>query len=412
MGKPIVYCVGCGRSLREDDFLKRRAQMAENRPWCAECRPISEEVPSVPRARKSSSKIPVPPTSTPRRAVPVPRPPSRAPLWAAAAGALVVLGVVAAFASRPRPAAPPPPRVVDERTERAVGELERFAATAAPAAILARCDALREIVRGTALERRLQAVEDAARRREAGAPAAPAVDASERHLGLIRELIAADRTYRRREEVRNMIAAGRATAGARAADFDRLEAEYERRFLEDRRRAIEAATAEARRLAAANRPAEATAALDAVPEAFAANSRELEAARAEIGRAAVQELVLRPRDARISGGNTFTSGTGDEHAIEGIGEDSKIAWTVDLPAGAYRVTFESACPQNNGGRFALRAGESSLEGTSPITGGWKTFHVHAMGRLTLPGGPVELRLDTLESKGGLMNLRSIRLRPE
>lgn len=413
MGKPIVYCVACGRSLREDDFLKRRAQMADNRPWCADCRPVPDDVADLPRARKSSAKIPAPPI-TPRRPMPVPAAPSRAPFWIAGAVVVLVLAVIAAVASRPSPPPRPPPGpAVDERTERAVAELERFASTASPAAVLARCGPLREVVRGTPLERRVQAVEDAARRREAAAVPPPAGDPADRHLAQIRELIAADRSYRRRGEVLNMIAAARASAGPRAGDFDRLNAEYERQFADERRRTVEGATAEARRRLSAKKPLEAAAALDAIPEAFAAGAPELAALRGEIARAAVQaEVVLRPREARISGRRTYTSGTGDEQAIEAIDEDTKIAWTIDLPAGAYKVSVESACPPNCGGVFRLGAGGSSVEARSPITGSWKVYQIHAIGRLTLPGGPVELRLDTLQASGGLMNLRSIRLRPD
>ena len=39
MGKEIVYCSKCGRSLREEDFEKRRAQTVDNLAWCADCKP-------------------------------------------------------------------------------------------------------------------------------------------------------------------------------------------------------------------------------------------------------------------------------------------------------------------------------------------------------------------------------------
>jgi hypothetical protein len=35
----IMTCVECGADLREWDFLKRRARLVENRPYCAVCRP-------------------------------------------------------------------------------------------------------------------------------------------------------------------------------------------------------------------------------------------------------------------------------------------------------------------------------------------------------------------------------------
>lgn len=126
-----------------------------------------------------------------------------------------------------------------------------------------------------------------------------------------------------------------------------------------------------------------------------------------------EPLALRPRDARISGEKIFTTGAGDEHAIEGIGLDARIAWTVDIPqAGRYRVDLDSACPHNNGGRFALHLGSARLESASRITGSWKKFQVWSLGTLDLPKGPLEVRLEPIESKGGLLNLRSVRLEPQ
>jgi len=35
----IMTCAECGLDLREWDFLKRRARLVENRPYCTVCRP-------------------------------------------------------------------------------------------------------------------------------------------------------------------------------------------------------------------------------------------------------------------------------------------------------------------------------------------------------------------------------------
>lgn len=35
----IMICVECGADLREWDFLKRRARLVENRPYCTVCMP-------------------------------------------------------------------------------------------------------------------------------------------------------------------------------------------------------------------------------------------------------------------------------------------------------------------------------------------------------------------------------------
>jgi hypothetical protein len=35
----IMTCADCGAGLREWDFLKRRARLVENRPYCTVCKP-------------------------------------------------------------------------------------------------------------------------------------------------------------------------------------------------------------------------------------------------------------------------------------------------------------------------------------------------------------------------------------
>ena len=61
MGRQIVYCEGCGNSLREDDFERGRARMLDNRPYCTECRPFADGEVGPPPRRPSSGKIPAPP---------------------------------------------------------------------------------------------------------------------------------------------------------------------------------------------------------------------------------------------------------------------------------------------------------------------------------------------------------------
>jgi hypothetical protein len=36
----IMTCAECGAELREWDFLKQRARLVENRPYCAVCKPL------------------------------------------------------------------------------------------------------------------------------------------------------------------------------------------------------------------------------------------------------------------------------------------------------------------------------------------------------------------------------------
>lgn len=71
MGKPIVYCVGCGNNLRENDFYDGEAVMLDNRPYCAKCRPKNVPSESPPKAQPAPS-APPPKTSTSR--IPLQRP--------------------------------------------------------------------------------------------------------------------------------------------------------------------------------------------------------------------------------------------------------------------------------------------------------------------------------------------------
>src|SRR5436190_22669046 len=59
MGKAIVYCQACDKSLREEDFERERAFKQENSNFCVDCRP--ELAAPVPRE-------PTPP-STPRKPI-------------------------------------------------------------------------------------------------------------------------------------------------------------------------------------------------------------------------------------------------------------------------------------------------------------------------------------------------------
>ena len=51
----IMTCVDCGADLREWDFLKRRARLVENRPYCTVCRPA----PRTPFAEPVDENFPV-----------------------------------------------------------------------------------------------------------------------------------------------------------------------------------------------------------------------------------------------------------------------------------------------------------------------------------------------------------------
>ncbi len=51
----IMICVECGADLREWDFLKRRARLVENRPYCTVCKPAQR----APAADSGDETFPV-----------------------------------------------------------------------------------------------------------------------------------------------------------------------------------------------------------------------------------------------------------------------------------------------------------------------------------------------------------------
>jgi len=66
MGKPILYCGDCGRSLREEDFDRGKAGYVGPSPYCLSCR--ADAVPPEPEPEpgpKSGPRARAMPTSTP-----------------------------------------------------------------------------------------------------------------------------------------------------------------------------------------------------------------------------------------------------------------------------------------------------------------------------------------------------------
>lgn len=113
MGRPIVYCSDCGRSLREDDFNKGLAGNFDNRPFCSTCRTVAPP-PSTSRNPAISS------TRTPKPFAAAPPPAKKSPALLIAASvcgaALVILLVGVSMGGDrplPPPPPPPPPKVVD-----------------------------------------------------------------------------------------------------------------------------------------------------------------------------------------------------------------------------------------------------------------------------------------------------------
>jgi len=275
MGKQIVYCGGCGRSLYEDDFARGKAHTVDNRPFCAGCRPLSGPPPSstslkaLPWASESSSgkhasarktaRIPVVPTPSTTRRIHAPSQPSRSKTpflvgGSLAAIALVVLLVfaVAGGSSPPPPSvteAPPPP-IAPAPAERAVPraatprpapapaadpasavkDLEAFAASSSdPDAILQRCDEVRAAVRGTPSEARLRAIEEAAREQKKSRDRDRQVTSS---IEQARRIIQSQHLAERKEEVQGLLRAARDIAGPRREEVERVLADMEKRLKE------------------------------------------------------------------------------------------------------------------------------------------------------------------------------------
>lgn len=107
----IVYCVDCGKKLREHDFVRGAAYTRNKHHYCTACRPLEPEAAQAPKPKTT-------------RALPVPRPPrnkSRGALIVAViAGGLVLAGIatVVAFSG----GGAPPADVEAERRESAARE--------------------------------------------------------------------------------------------------------------------------------------------------------------------------------------------------------------------------------------------------------------------------------------------------
>jgi hypothetical protein len=272
MGKGIVYCRDCGKSLREDDFARHRAHMLDDVPYCTACKPLDRTPPTGSIRKISGTRQPrVPSRILP--AVPAPRPPNRLPLVLGGAGggvlALVVLIAVLASGGRKEEAPPPaPPKAEDPP---ALVALERFAAgTTDPEAVLLRVDEARAALRGTPYEARLRKVEARAieLRSKRGSEKSGQLDG---FLASIRTIMAEDAGFRRKAEVEGMIRSAAGIAGAREGEVRKLELDYEAAFGKAAGAACAAARDEALALAAREDYAAAAERLDQVPSAFLAS---------------------------------------------------------------------------------------------------------------------------------------------
>ena len=230
----LVYCGGCGRVLREDDFSRGRARFLDNRPWCEECKPPEKNPIPIPAQARKGSSAKLPRVSSGPLPQVASAPPNRGLVLGLAVGGAALLLIVLALGSRsappPQPASrtpaqPLPPAGPDfAEAERTVRELESFAALAPPDKILARCDEAWPKVRNTPHEKRFQAVEAAARDRKKILEQEVRLTAE---LESIQKLIDGDPRFSRADEVARRLKAARTAAGARAGEVERRLADYE-----------------------------------------------------------------------------------------------------------------------------------------------------------------------------------------
>jgi hypothetical protein len=213
----IVYCGDCGRSLRREDFLQKRAGYHNDVPYCAECRPVKGGDVSSGTLKKLS--IPTrppraaPPPTARRRVLEVPAGPSRAPLAfgvvvaAAAVAALVVIVLM---------------RRVEEPAEKVTVKVTSGASGKTAASEAAEAERAREA--------RKQRDQEAQRRAENAQV--------EAYLAKVGEIRGADPGYSRSGEVLELLKSALEAAGPRKAEVEQIRAAYEKALGEVRQKAL------------------------------------------------------------------------------------------------------------------------------------------------------------------------------
>ena len=140
MGQQIIYCASCGNKILDRDFQSRSAYRLDSRAFCKQCAPealkslppdkMAEVLAQISQAQ-SSPQLKVPARQASSKALPAAAPstrrqagePSRTGLIAGlAAGAALVIGLLAwilSGSSRPPPPPPPPKETVADEIGRA-----------------------------------------------------------------------------------------------------------------------------------------------------------------------------------------------------------------------------------------------------------------------------------------------------
>jgi len=244
MGRQIVYCEGCGNSLREDDFDRGKARTVDNRPFCTECRPYSEGEEPPPK-RASSGRVPAqppPPRKNATERVPIVGPPPRRPGAGPAAKASnpvpIILAVVAViililmFALSKSSSTPPPPPPERPSTPLII-DIPKPKPPVDP------------LTPPPPPPRDPTPPPPVIRRDPPSNPSKPsdplkiptAAEKFESFLGQIRQMIQDDSRKERSSEILNMFAAAAKTAGPRATEVEKMKNDYLATLDEPTRRA-------------------------------------------------------------------------------------------------------------------------------------------------------------------------------
>ncbi len=285
MGKAIVYCGDCGKSLFEEDFVKGRAHTHESGPYCVQCRPRPAPTPgavvqqgssarlrAISAGPSSTARIPKPPSTTR-----LPAPPSSTRRSAASSSggspkALVLGGVLAGIAvlailivalsgggkNSPRPgtpavqARPPSSPAVDPDKDKIEREMRERRGREEASKLDSFLSQIRAMVKDTPrpqerrveIEGMLSSAEKSAGPRRAEIDALRAEFAAriketeqreqaerfELALSQIRDLMRGNlRDAERRAEVEKLLAEAGKEAGPRRSEIDALRAEFARK---------------------------------------------------------------------------------------------------------------------------------------------------------------------------------------
>jgi hypothetical protein len=229
MGREIVYCEGCGNSLREDDFSRGRARMIDNRPYCTACRPYQEGEEGPAPRRPSSGRLAAlpPPRKSPTGSIPVipaarrpgqPAPKAETNPLPIIGGVgvvllLLIVGITQGRTRRPPPAEAPPPPPIELPVRRA------------PVEAPPREEPPRDPSPPPPPRREAAPLSPSAK------PSDPLVAPSaaekfEAFLLQIRQRIQEDLRKERTEEILRMFSAAAKTAGPRLPEVEKLKADY------------------------------------------------------------------------------------------------------------------------------------------------------------------------------------------